>query len=549
MLRIVSSRFSGLICAWLFLAAPSLGGGTPNPPPADPQSALERGLDLERQRNWTAAIEAYESALEIWPGRTDFRHRLRLCETHYKLGRRYQDRSFRDVLLRLPRDRAMEVYDEVLERIDTHYVEPVAMEPLLRRGLDNLEVALRDPNFLRANRVASATPDQVRWLRDALRTKRDTLVARNRAEARAQVLSACDIASQGVNLAPAAVILEFAYGACDALDDYSAYLSPDKLDDLFSLIDGNFVGLGIELKMDSEGLRLVGVLRGGPAADGGLKVGDHITHISGVAIKGMGLDEAAGRLQGSEGSALQITVARPDGGLKSLSLTRRSVEVQSVAEAKMVDAAAGVGYLQLSGFQKSSTEELRRAIASLEQKGLRHLILDLRGNPGGLLNISVEIADRFLDQGVIVSTKGRATGQSFLYRARSKPLWRMPLTVLIDHDSASASEILAGALKENGRALVVGPERSYGKGSVQSIFPLRSAPAGLKLTTAKFYSPANRAYSEQGVEPDVFVRQAAKPSGAAAAIEPLTELGDPEKDDVLAQAIRLARRPATRAAG
>src|SRR5262249_55626657 len=153
---------------------------------------------------------------------------------------------------------------------------------------------------------------------------------------------------------------------------------------------------------------------------------------------------------------------------------------------QFVDQANGVGYIQLTGFQKSSTEELQRAIQTLERQGMRYLVLDLRGNPGGLLNVSIEIAERFLDRGVIVSTRGRAPGQTSTYSARSPAPWRMPMAVLVDRDSASASEILAGALQENGRAVIIG-ERSYGKGSVQSIFPLRTAPAGLKLTTAKFY--------------------------------------------------------------
>ena len=142
---------------------------------------------------------------------------------------------------------------------------------------------------------------------------------------------------------------------------------------------------------------------------------------------------------------------------------------------------------------------------------MRYLILDLRGNPGGLLNIAVEIADRFLDQGVIVSTRGRAAGQSQVYQTSGRTLWRMPVAVLIDNDSASASEILAGALQDNHRAVVLGVQ-SYGKGSVQSIFPLRTVPAGLKLTTAKFYSPTDKPYSEQGVVPDTVVRTAARPA-------------------------------------
>ena len=215
---------------------------------------------------------------------------------------------------------------------------------------------------------------------------------------------------------------------------------------------------------------------------------------------------------------------------------------RAVSQSRVVDVAEGVGYVQLAGFQKNSVEELRAAIAGLERQGMRSLVLDLRGNPGGLLNVAVDMADLFLDSGVIVSTRGRAANQTAVYSAHPGALWRMPVTVLVDHDSASASEILAGALKENGRAILVG-ERSYGKGSVQSIYPLRIAPAGLKLTTAKFYSPRNRPYSEQGVEPDVAVsgRVAAKPADRRNSA-PEIEFGDPARDPVLDRAIGLARR-------
>ena len=256
------------------------------------------------------------------------------------------------------------------------------------------------------------------------------------------------------------------------------------------------------------------MLAGGPAWDAGMRQGDKITRIAGVLLAGLGLDEAAGKLQGDSGTAVEIEVLFRSGTSKKLNLVRRPVEVKSVSQFRVIEGSDGIGYVQLTGFQKNSTEELRTAIASLEKQGMKSLVLDLRGNPGGLLNVAVEIADLFLDRGVIVSTRGRANNQTAIYPAHPGALWRMPVTLLVDHDSASASEILAGALKENRRALVVG-ERSYGKGSVQSIYPLRVAPAGLKLTTAKFYSPQNHPYSEQGVEPDVAVtgRVVAKPNG------------------------------------
>ena len=328
------------------------------------------------------------------------------------------------------------LYDEILERIDLNYVDPVPLEPLLRRGYDNMEIALRDPGFLKANQ-ATSSPDRVAWLRKSLSARRGSLVVPDRQVAHEQLLAVLGLAQQTLGLNPAAVALEFAYGACDALDDYTSYLTPDKLDDLYAMIDGNFVGLGIELKLDTEGLRLVGVIRGGPAWDAGLKIGDQIVQVAGHSVRGLSLDEAASRLQGSEGTSVEIVVLRGDGTNRSFALVRRHVEVESVAQTRIVDSAAGIGYVQLTGFQKSSAEELDRAIGSLRRQGMRTLVLDLRGNPGGLLNVAVEIAERFVEQGVIVSTKGRAPGQSQVYVSQAKSVvWSLPLYVLIDHDSS-----------------------------------------------------------------------------------------------------------------
>ncbi|MDX2039205.1 MAG: S41 family peptidase [Isosphaeraceae bacterium] len=517
--------------------------------PGDPEATLRQALELERKHEWAPAVRLYEDALELWPDRTDFAHRLRLCETHLKICRRYQDQSFREVLLRLPRDRALGVYDELIERIQHHYVDPVSLEPMVRRGYDNVEVALRDTVFLQLN-AANATPEAVQRLRKQLRERRERLVAGDLAAARAEIVGACETAKAEIGLNPAAIVLEFVYGACDVLDTYTMYLTPDKLDDMFAMIDGNFVGLGVELKGDPKGLKIVGVIRGGPASGAGLKVNDRITVIDGKALRGLSLDDAANRLQGEEGSTVEVTIESRDGKVATKRIMRRHVEVESVTMAKLVDPTNGVGYIQLSAFQKSSTDELDKAIRLLEREGMRFLVLDLRGNPGGLLNVAVEIADRFVDRGIIVSTRGRAPGQTQVYRARPDMPYTMPLAVLIDHDSASASEILAGALKDLHRATIMG-DRSYGKGSVQSIYELRSIRAGLKLTTAQFYSPTSRPYSEQGVAPDVLVRGAARPKGDGETEEADADVftfGDPANDPVLALAVERAKRTTSTAA-
>jgi carboxyl-terminal processing protease len=531
--------------------APAVARGEPaasTTATAEADSALERGLDRERGRNWAGAIEVYRDALERWPSRVEFGRRMRLCEIHFKLNRRYLDASYRNVLLALPDGQAAELYDEVLERIQSNYVDTVSLEPLVRNGLDNLEVALRDPVFLKANAPTAEAP-RVEWLRGVLRKYRTNLAIPDRSAAIRMALTCSEVGRQAIGLGATPVLLEFTCGACDALDDFTSYLTPDKLEDLYAMIDGNFVGLGIELKHDNEGLRLVGVIRGGPAWEAGLQPGDIIVEVNGLAIKGMGLDESASKLQGTEGSIVALAVKKKDGNRQAFRLVRRHVEVQSVTKARIVDPEAGIGYLRLAGFQKTSVDEIDAAIAALSGQRMRVLVLDLRGNPGGLLNVAVDIAGRFVDSGLIVSTRGRAQGQTQMLAAGGRARWRMPLFILVDRDSASASEILAGALQDHRRATIVGA-RTYGKGSVQSIFSLRSAPAGLKLTTAKFYSPLNRPYSEQGVQPDVPIlpRSASKPADDNAQVRDEANYGDPALDPVLAAAIRTAkeRQPAAR---
>ena len=222
------------------------------------------------------------------------------------------------------------------------------------------------------------------------------------------------------------------------------------------MIDGNFVGLGIELKLDKEGLRLVGVIRGGPAWEAGIQPGDTIVKVDGASIKGMGLDESANKLQGVEGSAVDLVVKKADGAAAALRLVRRHVDVESVTKAKMVDPRGRDRLPPAHGVPEDVGRGDRRRDRRLSAQGMRVLVLDLRGNPGGLLNVAVDIAGRFVDSGPIVTTRGRAHGQTQAYVAGGRARWKMPLYVLVDHDSASASEILAGALQDHQRATIVG---------------------------------------------------------------------------------------------
>ncbi|NIP84321.1 MAG: PDZ domain-containing protein, partial [Planctomycetales bacterium] len=344
-----------------------------------------------------------------------------------------------------------------------------------------------------------------------------------------------------LGLRPAAVVMEYVSGASGGLDTYSAYLTGDQLREIYAQIDGNFVGLGIEMKADDGALLLVSVIPGSPAARAGLQAGDRILAVDGQSTEGITTEKAASWLQGPEGSIAELLLGSTSSSPRLVRVRREEVEVPSIHDAKIVQPAAGVAYLKLVSFQRDTSRDLDRTLWDLYRSGMQSLIIDVRGNPGGLLTAAVDVSDKFIYQGKIVSTRGRNHEEDFDYAARQANTWGVPLVVLIDNDSASASEIFAAAIRDQGRGTIVG-SRSYGKGSVQGIFPLGYAEAGLRLTTAKFYSPQGRPISKAGVSPDLVVHEVAKPSWEGGSLAPGAQ---PSADRALQAAVEAALQPRT----
>jgi carboxyl-terminal processing protease len=297
--------------------------------------------------------------------------------------------------------------------------------------------------------------------------------------------------------------VEFINGTLDSLDEFSSFVPDDSYSAPSASLEERIVGIGVELRAHAQGALLTGVVEGGPAAEIGLQAGDIITSVDGREMGGLTLNQVADAISGRSGSSVTMVVER-EGRRYRADLVRRSVYVSSVTGTRLLDEQNGVGYVRLRQFSESSREDLEEAMWTLYNQGMQTLILDLRGNPGGLLDEAIDLCDLFLPCGTIVSTRGRTESDNTSETAVNAQTWAIPLIVLIDGGSASASEIFAAAIQENDRGVIVG-RRSYGKGTVQTHFPLRAASASLKLTTAMFYSPVGRQMAGEGVIPDVTV--------------------------------------------
>lgn len=491
---------------------------------------IARGTDFESQRQWQQAADLYERASRLFPDNTGLKKRLRKAERLYSLSRRYHDSSYTTELMQLSEAQALELYREVLRKIQTHFVEPVSIDRLVQIGYENLDLALDEPVFVSRN-FATGQPTSMEDLKAKLAQRQRVRV--NGVEgATAEVLHATNILGRNGLTNRPAIVLEFLSAASEGLDPYSTHLSPNRLRDLYATIDGNFVGLGIEVRGAADGLLLLHILPESPAEEAGLKESELIIEVDGKSIAGMPAEEAANLLQGPANTQVTLKLKGTDNQTRVVAVPRREVIVHSVTRSEMIDRDRRVGYIRLDSFQKLTVQELEQAVGKLQAEGMTRLILDLRGNPGGLLDVALHVANHFIDDGVLVSTQGRAWGQSWSHRARPMSRWTFPIVVLVDGNSASASEIFAGAVQDHGRGLVVGTQ-TFGKGSVQSIFPLHSANTGLRLTTARFYSPKGKTLQGIGVHPDLVV---SRPVGPLGEEEPLSREVSLENDRQLREA-------------
>jgi len=492
-------------------AAPDLG---------EPAKILRAQAEqLEKLGDWGAAADKYEELIRLDRGQIAARERYNYCLRRYFQVVRWRDPSYRRDVLTLKYPQAVRLYEIVLHNLLYHSLDKdkVSAGILFRSGLEEYRLALASPEFCLGH-LGGLSPDQTQPLRGMLQAHYGGTRTMTFGDA---VETVREVAMKSKNhfpdINPTMVVMEFLCGACLALDDYTVYLTPRQLRELCATLKGQYVGIGVRLKLRDNKILIADLLPGSPATEmlPPLAPDDYIVAIGKKSTLDMAPEAATELLDGDEGTTIELVVASPAHGVRIVELRRRALFVPSVQNEVLGD----IGCLQIHCFQESTLQEFDSKLAELVKADCKALVLDLRGNPGGLLDVAIVIAKRFLPAGIIVSTQHQDLKSRKVYRSNNPMALTMPVVVLVDGETASAAEVLAGALKENNRVKVVG-QTTYGKGCSQGLLklpgegelrlPAASSSAGgtggtggIRITIARFYSPTGQPYSGRGVEPDV----------------------------------------------
>jgi len=385
------------------------------------QTLLE-GRDLEKSGRWGDALGLYQQFLRTHEVDKAVQRRRSVARLHFDLDRRYSDSSFVRNIETSETSAALVVYAEVLGKVQSYYVDTPNWAELASFGLTSLEIAMMNSNFREAN-LRGISDAQIREA--ILQTRKDlkSSVVNTRHDAYAVASQTADTLEQRLGLPGQAAVYEFVCGAISALDPYSGFMSSSQYGESMSQIEGNFVGLGVELRTNDQHLHIISVIKGGSADVHGLTKDDLIVAVDGKSVKELGSEKAADMLRGPENSFVHLTVTR-NSDRQTMKLERRRIEIPSVEDIEIIDTEAGVGYIRLTNFQKTTPRDFDKALWELHRQGMRSLIVDVRGTPGGLLQASVDVADRFVNDGIIVSTRGRNPMEDYVHRANVASTWR-----------------------------------------------------------------------------------------------------------------------------
>jgi C-terminal peptidase prc len=472
----------------------ALGATAPEPAERDRVEAR----DCEQNGDWERASECYLRLLADDRNQPELRERLALCLRHLHLSHRHNDPSYRSHVAALPLSHAVTLYAEVLTTIQQNYVNSgqATIGKLYRHGLDELRFALADPTFLR-EQMAGVDPGAIAELRRRIDNWWSAKAADELRDARQAVRDLAWDAQQLTGVNPSVIVLECACGACHALDEYTLFITPGRPILDTGTLNSDLAPLGLTLTAKENTVVIDHVTPGSWGAGVGLTPGDRITRVGKKPFDRLSLDAILELISGERSAIAELTIA-PAGSTDTRTLVLPD-SLPTVFDALMI--RDGIGYIRIAHFQKGTPQEFDSALLRLRSEGLRALVLDLRGNPGGSFSAAVQVAERFLGQGVIVSTQGQLRGMTKTFTAQNPAVMDGPVIVLVDGETASAAEVLAGALRDQQRALLVG-QRTFGKDTIQRLMQLSEGGA-IRLTLARFLLPGGKPFAGAGVAPNV----------------------------------------------
>jgi carboxyl-terminal processing protease len=494
-----------------------------------------RGAEFEKRGAWFEACRCYDEALRRDRQHPPTRDAYQRCSRRLNLVTRHRDSAYTEALTRLSHTDALEIYEQVLGVVGAAFPDRNRTSPtaLFQHGLQEVRFALEERLF-RQKHLGNLKPAALATFKAHLEEWSERRIA-SYPDARRQVLAIVNAGQrdgllQRENQA-VALVMEFAAGACNALDEYSSFLSPGHLGLLQAALRGRLVGVGLEVGLVEDKVQVTRIHPRSPAQESGLLRGDRVVRIDRQSVEALSAEAVSERLRGEAGSSLEVEYVRPGdpplANRRSIRLTRRAVLLPSVEfEMLLLADTTPIGYLRINHFQDSTLQEVKEALASWQSAGpetIKGMILDLRGNPGGLFKPAVQVAELFLSEGVIVVGESPFKDYNRLFKVEAAGPVQLPVIVLIDGETASAAEVLAGALKEVRSPRVptrLLGSRTYGKGSVQSMIaldrpPLDKLPGGIRLTVARLFSPSNQPYTGRGVEPDEYLQPNADPVNEA----------------------------------
>ena len=473
---------------------------------ADP--LRQQAQNLEKQGRWFEACCLYDELLTKDRNQPELRDGYRRCLRNFRQQRRLDDVNLHTLLGKMSVSEAGDLYDHIVEQVITLYADREKLEitTLFRAGLQELRAATHKKTF--AQRLQGmATESDLASLRSVLdRWEGEKALTLEHAGTFSRKII---IAGKQLGLPPGVLALELACGAANSLDEYSLYLTPGRVTPAEAALKNKIVGIGVEVSLVGQKIEIARVHRKSPAAEVGLARGDRITRIDGQWLDPLAPDVAAERLLGDAGSSVELEVIPRGQTMPHLvKVDRQAVLPISVDDTvREVEKGVYVGYMRIHNFQESTLQEVAEILDRWRARALSGIILDLRGNPGGQLKSALGVAELFLPESVIARTFSPIRSLNRIYESKNMSPNPLPLAVLIDGETASAAEVVAGALKDNQRAILLG-QPSYGKGSIQCVIPLKRAPGGLRLTVAKFTTPSRAPLHGRGILPTFPVNEA-----------------------------------------